>query len=388
VSQKATTQSLSMQDYFTTTLSSSVAVSDTVISLNAVPTTSEGYLVIDPNNATTREVIYFNSKSSSTVTCPDATSGSSRGLGGTTVQTHASGTAVEMRNVAEYWLELQSGNSNTGMQQYWDEGSFDYVQSGCVWTADAAGSTKAASMTSGVVYIDGRRLTVSSVSARTFTASKDTYVDVTYTARTASLVYTEVTNNAASPALAANSIRIAIVVTGATSIAAAGSINQGDPACVLPIASSVAYSVTDSLGNLICNRTPSPGLIGYRQITSSFNSGTTATTAVTGLSLPVIVPTSRRVKITTYCEALTPSSTFTTVALSIWDGTVGSGTQLQQASSDPSSSNTATVSATAIAYAQASGSKTYNVGIAKASSGTPNVTATSTAPAYISVELV
>ena len=40
----------------------------------------------------------------------------------------------------------------------WDESFFDYVASGCVWTGDAYASTRAASMTSGVVYIDGKRL--------------------------------------------------------------------------------------------------------------------------------------------------------------------------------------------------------------------------------------
>jgi hypothetical protein len=100
-----------MQDFFTTTLSGNVALSDTVINLTNVPSATEGYLVIDPNNPTTREIIYYNSKTSSTVTCPDATANSSRGLGGTSVQTHLSGVAVELREVAEYWQALQNGQS-------------------------------------------------------------------------------------------------------------------------------------------------------------------------------------------------------------------------------------------------------------------------------------
>lgn len=107
----ATTPNLGAQDFFTTTLSGSVLVSDTTYNLTAVPTASEGYLIIDPNNVATREVIYYNSKTSSTVTSPDNTGGSSRGLGGTSVQAHNNGVTVEMRNVAEYWNSLQNGQS-------------------------------------------------------------------------------------------------------------------------------------------------------------------------------------------------------------------------------------------------------------------------------------
>ena len=108
-----------------------------------------------------------------------------------------------------------------------DELGYDYVASGGIWSGDAYGSTRNASMTALVCYINGQRGTISAVTARSFTASKDTYIDVLNNSGTFSLVYTEVTNNAASPALAANSIRLAIVVTGAGSIANAYSINQG-----------------------------------------------------------------------------------------------------------------------------------------------------------------
>lgn len=107
----ATTPSLTMQDYFTTTLTGNVAVGDTVFSLANVPTGTEGFLVIDPNNPTTREIIYYTAKGTSTVTTPDATANSGRGVGGTSVQTHTSGTLVEMREVAEYWKALQNGQS-------------------------------------------------------------------------------------------------------------------------------------------------------------------------------------------------------------------------------------------------------------------------------------
>lgn len=175
--------------------------------------------------------------------------------------------------------------------------SFDFVASGCVWSGDAYASTRNASMTAGVVYIGGKRVTVALVTARSFTASKDTYIDVD---NTGTLVYTEVTNNAASPALAANSIRIGIIVSGAN-IAAVGSVNQGQEDKVLPIASSVPYAVTDSLGNLICPRDPNRRVLGHRLVTS--NTGTfTAETDLTGLTFVINVPTGRKVKLSSNCH--------------------------------------------------------------------------------------
>lgn len=176
-----------------------------------------------------------------------------------------------------------------------DETTFDFVASGIVWTGDSLGSTLNGSMTTGIIYIDGTRVSVSAVTAHAFTASKDTYVDI---GADGVVDYTEVSNNVASPALSASHMRVAIVVTGAGSIAAAGSINQGEETKVLPIASSIPYAVTDSLGNLICPRDPEHKLLGYRQTISTFTPGTNAISDVTGLSVPVIVPTNRKVKVT------------------------------------------------------------------------------------------
>lgn len=174
-----------------------------------------------------------------------------------------------------------------------DEAFYDFAQTGLVWTGDAYASTRNASMTSGIIYINGRRISISAVSARAFTASKDTYVDILDNLDgTASLVYTEVVNNAASPALVSNSFRLAIIVTGATNIAAVGSINQGSVDVVLPIIASVPMTWTDSLGNLINCRTPDPEIIGYRQNIAGQATTSTTPVAVTGMTMPFIVPKS------------------------------------------------------------------------------------------------
>lgn len=95
----------------------------------------------------------------------------------------------------------------------------DQVVSGGIWTI-AAGLNGA--MTAVTAYITGYRNSIVAVASRAFTASKDTYVDVLRTTvgstTTFTLVYTEVANGAASPALAANSIRLAKVITSGAAI--------------------------------------------------------------------------------------------------------------------------------------------------------------------------
>jgi len=104
------TTALGYDNFFSTTLSAGITASDTTISLNALPTASEGYLVIEPDSSTAREIIYYTSKTGSAVVCPSAAAG--RGVGGTTAASHAINSTVEMNTVAEMWEALQDG---TGM---------------------------------------------------------------------------------------------------------------------------------------------------------------------------------------------------------------------------------------------------------------------------------
>lgn len=262
-----------------------------------------------------------------------------------------------------------------------DETTFDFVASGCVWTADAAGSTLLGSMTAGVVYIDGNRVAVSAVTAHAFTASKDTYVDV----GTDGVVdYSESTLNAASQALAASHLRLGIIVTGASSIANVGAVNQGQEDKVLPIASSIPYQVTDSLGNLICPRDPNRRLLGLRRITSNFAPGTGAQTAVTGLSVPVIVPTNRRVIVSAYSRNFLSSGIATSI-LTVWDGAVG-GTAIADGAVVSSSGGFGDAVYVAQLSTPATASKTYNVSC-QSDSGNTTVGASSTSPAFVKVEL-
>ena len=266
-----------------------------------------------------------------------------------------------------------------------NESQFAFVASGLVITADAPGSTKNASMTAGVVYINGRRISIAAVAGRTYTASNDTYVDVLDNGDgTGTVVYTAVTNNAASPALAANSIRIGIIITGASNIANSGSVNQGQTTAVLPIASSNAYSVTDSLGNLIFPTDPQHKVLGYRQITGNTSSTATSAAAITGLSVPVIVPANRKVKITISAQQLSCLSLQTTYAY------VGAslGTLTTQVYANDANGITEQCMLITPPISPSTGLNFYTAAISTnngANSATLN--ASSTAPTFIMVEL-
>lgn len=268
------------------------------------------------------------------------------------------------------------------------ESMFAFIASGGVITADSVGVNRNASMTAMICYINGRRISIAAVTARTYTASKDTYVDCLDNGDgTGTLVYTEVVNNAASPALAANSIRVGIVVTGATTIAATGSINQGQEDRILPIASSIAYTVTDSLGNLICPRDPSRRVIGYRQILTVFSTAASTDTQITGLSCPVIVPTGRRVRVSVDAESTSNSTAGDGTRVTLWEGAVGATQLRQKTQFAPSANPQFGAIATSGLRTPSSASLTYNAGLKTFGAGTASINAFATSPAYMLVEL-
>lgn len=264
---------------------------------------------------------------------------------------------------------------------------YDHVASGGVWTGDSYGSTRVASMTAMICYINGRRISISAVVSRTFTASMDTYIDVLDNEDgTGTLVYTEVSNNAASPALVSNSIRIGIIVTGATSIANVGSINQGQTTKVLPIASSIPYQVTDSLGNLICCRDPQQKVIGYRQVTSSVNTTSATAVQITGLSIPMnAMPTLKRVKITLVLPTLTTSGN-NNAGIVVYEGTVPSGTKVAEATLSNTGVGAATNLHVSRVYNPSSASVTLNAGFYINGGSTLSTNSSSGNPTYLMIE--
>lgn len=164
----------------------------------------------------------------------------------------------------------------------------NFIQTGAVWSVV---SGLAATMTLANIWINGVEYALGAVGTHTFGASNDTYVDYTVGS---GITYTPVSNSSVSPSLAANSVRIAIIVAGSSTIS---SINQGNTSATAPVVSSNILTVTDSLGNLIYPSDPTSKLLGYRSIASNFTTTTSGSyIAVTGLSAPYINPTGRRIK--------------------------------------------------------------------------------------------
>ena len=97
--------------------------------------------------------------------------------------------------------------------KYFREGLNDFVASGGVWSADSFGVNLLGSMTAVVVYVSGKRVTAGVVSAHAFTASKHTAVDLGIDG---TIDYNEGASFSAMPALAADHIRLAVIVTDAT----------------------------------------------------------------------------------------------------------------------------------------------------------------------------
>jgi hypothetical protein len=135
--------------------------------------------------------------------------------------------------------------------------------------------------------------------------------------------------------------------------------------------------------------------LGYAQVTSI--SGITSTASaqqIPGLTSSVTIPAGgRSVKITAYVPNVLDGTLNRTVLLTIWDGTVASGTQI--ATQVKFINNTADATGmTAMAFVTPSaGSKTYNVGISDQSTGALTFAGggagiSSTNPAFILVELI
>lgn len=380
------TTNLGVQDFFSTTLSSGCTAADTTIYLTTLPTASEGYLLLDAGTAGTQELIFYNAKGANFVTVP--TTGD-RGIGGTTAQAHSSGATVKQTINSDYFNSLKSGDANTGMQTYFDNTIFDFVESGCVWSGDSYGGSLAASMTSGFLWINGKRLTVAAVTARAFTTNVDTYIDFsesTTVPGTAVPTYTTAATNAASPALSANFIRIGIIQAGAT-ITAATKVNQGQEDRVFPIASSIAYSVTDSLGNLICPRDPLRKILCVRQDIAGVSTASGSPVLWTGLTCPVIIPTGRKIRITVIGRSISNNNTTGYGGVSIYDTSVA-GTRLQVTYSGGGVTTGAYPIFSQVTVTPTATSKTYVAGIESLTAGTTTTVAGATIPTQMIVELV
>jgi hypothetical protein len=195
---------------------------------------------------------------------------------------YTTNTVIQSTQVSNDLTGLANGTNDTAanMLNNLRKDFRDYFQTGCIWTTSAGLVGQA---TAGVYCITGVYYAPVAINSHTFTASKDTYIDYDSSGVPN---YTEVANNAASPAMTAGRIRAAIVVTSGAAI---GSINQGSITATAPVVSGSVLMVCDSLGNMVYNSDPASRLLGYRQVTAT-QAGVSAETDLTGLAVTVLVP--------------------------------------------------------------------------------------------------
>lgn len=296
-------------------------------------------------------------------------------------------TVIQSTQVSNDLLGLANGSNDTttnSLSTFRTEDFFDHVISGLVWSGDSYAVNRNASMTAAICSIGGTRYAISAVTARTFTASRDTYIDVS---TAGALVYTEVTNNAASPALTSGYIRVGIIITGATTIAAATSINQGQETMILPIAASIPYAVTDSLGNLICSRDPNRKLLGYRQGIANTSTSSGALGDITGLNLTVNIPVGRKVTVSGQIGGGYNSTSTDGGSMALIDVTAAS-LQLAESLNNSVRANGEFNVNPSIPYTPpSSGVRNFKAQMRVLVGGTFNTNASTTAPIWVKVEL-
>jgi len=132
-------------------------------------------------------------------------------------------------------------------------------------------------------------------------------------------------------------------------------------------------------------------IIGYAQIASNQSGFTGSGTQVQGMSCPVTVPAGREVKITAVFPQFLASVSFGTAFFSIWEGTVGSGTQLAFSKRQlPSGDTTLTDTIVTAIRTPSSSSVTYNVGVGNSATGgsTTTINASQIIPTFVMVELL
>lgn len=93
--------SFTLQNFYKSTLSLDWSTGTGTFYVTTKPTIATGWLVISPNNSTIREIIKYTS--TGTDANGDYVVVATRGVGGTTEQTHTVGEPIRMNITAEYW---------------------------------------------------------------------------------------------------------------------------------------------------------------------------------------------------------------------------------------------------------------------------------------------
>lgn len=129
-------------------------------------------------------------------------------------------------------------------------------------------------------------------------------------------------------------------------------------------------------------------VLGHTLLCNSFSTAATSPTQISGLSVSVTIPAGgAKVKITIYTMYVLNTTATATNNITLWDGTVGSGTQLTlQGVTTPINSSATPLTAQWVGTVPA-GSKTYNAAI-HTNTGTTSFYGAADSPGFILVELI
>jgi len=114
---------------------------------------------------------------------------------------------------------------------------------------------------------------------------------------------------------------------------------------------------------------------------------TAGDTVVSGLKIPVTIPTNRSIKITVSAYKISSSNAVTNTDIAIWDGVVGSGTQLAEGNVTSAGANYGAGVTVILPLKPSSSSKTYYIGMSNVGGGTSTLSASVTQPCIFTVEL-
>ena len=129
-------------------------------------------------------------------------------------------------------------------------------------------------------------------------------------------------------------------------------------------------------------------VLGHTLLCNSFSTAATSPTQISGLSVSVTIPAGgAKVKITIYTMYVLNTTATAANNITLWDGTVGSGTQLTlQGVTTPINSSATPLTAQWVGTVPA-GSKTYNAAI-HTNTGTTSFYGAADSPGFILVELI
>lgn len=130
--------------------------------------------------------------------------------------------------------------------------------------------------------------------------------------------------------------------------------------------------------------------LGYASKTDAFSTTATAPQQVTGMSIPVTVPAGgRRVKVSVSLRDIIQASAGQWTVITIWDGAVGSGTKIGVYYHQATSGGQPDASACFWgSHVPSAGAHTYNLGVNSTAASTATISANSTEPGQMIVELV